>query len=166
MTLGPAQWILVIVALQRLGELLLARRNTARLKAEGGYELGAGHYPIIVGLHAALLVVLFLAVDRETPILWAPFALFLLLQVARLWVIASLGRYWTTRIIAVPHAPLVRRGPYRWVRHPNYLIVIAEIAVLPLVFGLWPIALAFSLLNLPVIAWRIRIENAALAARS
>src|SRR3546814_2620774 len=88
--------------------------------------LGAGHYPIIVGVHAALLVVLFLAVDRETPILWAPFVLFLLLQMARLWVIASLGRYWTTRIIAVPHAPLVRRGPYRWVRHPNYLIVIAE----------------------------------------
>src|SRR3546814_5404915 len=67
--------------------------------------LGAGHYPIIVGVHAALLVVLFLAVDRETPILWAPFVLFLLLQVARLWVIASLGRYWTTRIIAVPHVP-------------------------------------------------------------
>ena len=92
-------------------------------------------------------------------------AAFLALQAARVWVLATLGRYWTTRIITLPDAPLVRRGPYRFVRHPNYLIVAAEIAVLPLVFGAWQIALVFSILNLLLLSHRIRRENAALAGR-
>ena len=88
--------------------------------------------------------------------------LFVLIELARIWVLASLGSRWTTRIIILPEAPLVRRGPYRWVNHPNYLVVIAEIAILPLVFGLWQVALIFSVLNAAVLAIRIREENRAL----
>ena len=88
--------------------------------------------------------------------------LFVVLQAGRLWVIASLGRFWTTRIVTLANTPLVRHGPYRFLRHPNYAIVVAEIAVLPLAFGAWQIALGFTLANLPLLAYRIRIENAAL----
>ena len=130
-------WItLVLVALQRLGELAYAARNTRRLLARGAVEIGRAHYP-----------------------------LFVLLQLGRVWVVATLGPYWTTRIITLPEVPLVRRGPYRFVSHPNYLIVTGEIAVLPLAFGAWPIALVFSVLNAALLAWRIRIENGTLTPR-
>ncbi|MEE9545548.1 MAG: isoprenylcysteine carboxylmethyltransferase family protein [Rhodospirillales bacterium] len=157
--------VLGLVAAQRLAELIHSRRNTRRLLAEGGHEVGAGHYPLIVGLHAAWLLALLLLVPSEAPVNWPLLALFLALQAARLWVLASLGRLWTTRIVTLPGAPLVRRGPYRYLRHPNYLVVAAEIAVLPLVFGAWGIALVFSLLNLVLLIHRIRIEDAALAPR-
>lgn len=157
--------VLGLVAAQRLAELIHSRRNTRRLLAEGGHEVGAGHYPLIVGLHAAWLLALLLLVPSEAPVNWPLLALFLALQAARLWVLASLGRFWTTRIVILPGAPLVRRGPYRYLRHPNYLVVAAEIAVLPLVFGAWGIALVFSLLNLVLLIQRIRIEDAALAPR-
>jgi methyltransferase len=153
--------ILALVTAQRLGELVLARRNTARLMAQGGVETGAGHYPLIVALHAAWLVGLFvLAWDR--PVNWAWMALFVLLQLGRVWVIASLGARWTTRIITVPGETLVRRGPYRFVSHPNYLVVAAEIAVLPLAFGLPAFAVIFSVLNAAVLTIRIRSEAQAL----
>jgi methyltransferase len=156
------QVVVLIVALQRLAELVLARRNTRRLLAAGGREAGAGHYPLLVLLHGAWLLALFTLVPAEAPVnLWL-LGLFVLLQAGRLWVIASLGRFWTTRIITLAEVPLVRRGPYRFLRHPNYAIVAAEIAVLPLAFGAWQIALGFSLVNLPLLAHRIRIENAAL----
>jgi methyltransferase len=156
------QVVVLIVALQRLAELVLARRNTRRLLAAGGREAGAGHYPLLVLLHGAWLLALFTLVPAEAPAnLWL-LGLFVLLQAGRLWVIASLGRFWTTRIITLAEVPLVRRGPYRFLRHPNYAIVAAEIAVLPLAFGAWQIALGFSLVNLPLLAHRIRIENAAL----
>jgi methyltransferase len=153
--------ILGLVTVQRLGELELARRNTRRLLAAGGLERGAVHYPWIVGLHAAWLGGLWL-LALERPIQWAWLAAYLVLQGLRAWIVASLGPRWTTRIIVVPGEMLVRRGPYRFVRHPNYLVVIGEIAVLPLVFGLWAFAAALSLLNLLVLAVRIRAENAAL----
>ena len=157
--------IVVLVALQRLAELLLARRNTRDLLAQGGREHGAGHYPAIVALHTAWLVslVVFVPAETQPDPLWL--AILVLLQVARAWVIASLGRRWTTRIIVMPQAPLVARGPYRFMRHPNYAVVIAEIAVLPLVFGAWPIALVFSILNAAVLAVRLRVENAVLSRR-
>jgi methyltransferase len=104
-------------------------------------------------------------VPPGTPVTWPLLTLFTLLQAARLWVIASLGRYWTTRIISVPDAPLVGRGPYRWLRHPNYLVVAGEIAVLPLAFGAWRIALLFSALNGLLLWHRILLEDAALAPR-
>lgn len=153
--------ILVLVTGQRLGELVLARRNTARLMARGGVETGAAHYPLIVALHAAWLVGLFvLAWDR--PVNWYWMGLFVLLQLGRVWVIASLGARWTTRIITVPGETLIRRGPYRFVPHPNYIVVAAEIAVLPLAFGLIAFAAVFSVLNAVILAIRIRAESAVL----
>lgn len=163
--MGLVQIIVLLVALQRLGELLYARRNTRRLLAEGAVEVGAGHYPFLVGLHAAWLIVLAALVPPEAEPSWFLLAVFLLLQAGRLWVLASLGRFWTTRIISLPGAPLVSSGPYRYCRHPNYLIVMAEIAVLPLAFGAWNMALGFFFLNAGLLLWRIRIEEKSLAAR-
>jgi methyltransferase len=155
--------ILALVTAQRLGELVLARRNTARLLARGATESGAAHYPLIVALHAAWLAGLWLfAWDRPANLLWL--AAFLALQALRVWVIASLGARWTTRIITLPDEPLVRRGPYRFLTHPNYLVVAGEMLVLPLVFGLLAYGLLFFALNAAVLWIRIRAENAALSA--
>lgn len=156
-----AQLLIAFIALQRLAELWLARRNTARLLARGAREVGAEHYPLIVALHAAWLGALALFGWQATV---APFwlAVFALLQVFRLWTLASLGERWTTRIIVLDE-PLVRRGPFRLMRHPNYALVVAEIAVAPLALGLPWVALVFSLVNAAVLAVRIRCENAALA---
>lgn len=154
--------ILALVTLQRLAELVIARRNTSRLLANGAYEIGAGHYPLIVGVHVFWLATLwYMAPGR--PILWPLIGLFLTLQLGRLWVLATLGGRWTTRIIILPGAPLVTGGPFRFVRHPNYLVVAAEIAILPLAFGLWPVALFFSTLNAAILAIRISAEEKALS---
>ena len=153
--------ILAFVTLQRLMELWIAGSNTRRLLAEGAREHAKGHYPLIVAIHAGWLAALWW---------WAPgrsisiplLLVFVLLQLGRFWIIRSLGERWTTRIIVKPGAPLVRRGPYRHVDHPNYLVVAGEIAVLPLVFGLWQAAVVFTLLNAAVLTLRIRAENDAL----
>jgi len=153
--------ILALVTLQRLGELWLSNRNTRRLLAQGAREYGAGHYPLIVLVHALWLITLWwLAPSRPIDGYWL--ALFVLLEIGRIWVLVSLGRRWTTRIVVLPDAPLVRRGPYRFVDHPNYLVVVSEIAVLPLVFGLPQIALVFTILNAGVLFIRVREENRAL----
>jgi len=153
--------ILALVTAQRLGELVIANRNTRRLLAAGGVEHGAEHYPLIVGLHAAWLAGLWLlAWDRPANLAWL--AVYLLLEAGRAWVLASIGSRWTTRIIAVPGETLVRRGPYRFLPHPNYAVVVGEIAVLPLVFGMWGYALVFSVLNAMVLWIRIRAERQAL----
>jgi methyltransferase len=154
--------VLLIVALQRSGELLLARANTASLLRRGAIEIDQAGYRYIVLLHAAWLAALFLAVPPATPPNWPLLGLFGLLQIARVWVIASLGRRWTTRLIVLPGAPLMARGPYRWLRHPNYLIVAAEVAILPLAFAAVAIAAAFSACNCWLLLRRIRLENAAL----
>jgi methyltransferase len=153
--------ILGFVTLQRLGELILSQRNTKRLMARGAYEVAPEHYPFLVLLHVTWLAVLWFF-GPGPPIHLIPLALFVLLQVGRVWVIATLGERWTTRIIVLPGAPLVKSGPYRWVNHPNYLIVIGEFAVLPLVFGLPTVAIVFSLLNAAILTVRIRAENRAL----
>ena len=154
--------ILGLVTLQRLGELWLSNRNTRALLAAGAREHGRAHYPLLVGLHVAWLAALWwLAPSREVA--WPLVAAYALLQLGRAWAIGSLGRRWTTRIIVLPDAPLVRSGPYRFVRHPNYVIVSLEVALLPLAFGLWQVALAFTLLNAAVLAVRIRAEDRALA---
>ncbi|WP_207457983.1 isoprenylcysteine carboxylmethyltransferase family protein [Azospirillum sp. SYSU D00513] len=163
--MGWPQIILLLVAAQRLGELVLARRNTARLMAEGAREAGAAHYPFFVLLHAAWLATLFVATPADAAVNGWLLGLFVMLQAGRLWVIATLGRFWTTRVITLPGAPLVRGGPFRWVRHPNYLVVAGELAVLPLVFGEVWVALAFSILNIPLTLHRIRVEEAALSGR-
>jgi len=155
--------ILGFVTLQRLIELRLADRNSQKLLAEGAVEFGRGHYPFIVALHMIWLAALWWWAPGQPvdPILLGMFGL---LQLGRVWVIATLGDRWTTRIIVKPGAPLVRTGPYRILKHPNYFIVTLEIAVLPLMFGLWRIALVFSLLNAVILAVRIREENRALAS--
>jgi len=153
--------ILALVTLQRLGELWLSNRNTKRLLAQGAHEVGAAHYPLIVAMHVLWLATLWwLGPTRAIDGFWL--ALFVLIEIARIWVLATLGPRWTTRIIVLPGATLVRRGPYRLVNHPNYIVVVGEIAVLPLVFGLWQIALIFTVLNAAVLTIRIREENRAL----
>ena len=161
-----AAGLLLLVTFQRLIELAIATRNTQALLAEGAYEVGRGHYPAIVFLHAAWLVVLwgFLVFGLTQFQPWFAIA-YLAVQILRIWAMASLGRYWTARIIIVPNAPLVRAGPYRYMRHPNYLVVVLEIALLPLALGSWPLALAFSIVNAILLAWRIKVEESALAAR-
>jgi methyltransferase len=158
--------IVGLVALERLAELIYAQRNTRALLREGAHEIGRNHYPLIVLLHLSWLIAVYAFADKSAPPTWGWIAVFVLLQAARYWILATLGRYWTTRIIVVPNAPLIAGGPYRFLRHPNYAVVIAEIAVLPLAFGEYAIALVFTVLNATLLAWRIRIENAALNARS
>jgi methyltransferase len=158
-------WTLALVALQRLVELVHAWTNTARLRRRGAAEADAAAYPFYVLLHASWLASLAVFVPAATPPEWPLIVVFALLQLGRIWVIVSLGAYWTTRIINLPDAPLVRTGPYRYCRHPNYLLVVAEIAVLPLAFGAVVIAATFSVLNLMLIARRVRIEERVLAPR-
>ncbi|WP_245515081.1 isoprenylcysteine carboxyl methyltransferase family protein [Jiella endophytica] len=153
--------ILAYVTGQRLVELLLARRNTQRLIAEGAFEVASGHYGLIVLVHAAWLIALWLYAQGR-PILVVPLVLFAIVQLARFWVLASIGRRWTTRIIVKPGETLVARGPYRWFAHPNYLVVVCEIFLLPAVFGLWEIAILFSLLNAGILMIRIPAEASAL----
>ncbi len=157
--------VVALVVLARLVELAIARGNARRLLSQGAIEAGRAHYPLIVALHAAWFLAMLAFIPGEAPANWFWLGCFLLLQPARLWVLASLGRFWTTRIITLPGAPLVRRGPYRFIRHPNYLVVELEIVTLPLAFGAGWIALIFGLANAAMLAWRIRIEDVVLSAR-
>jgi methyltransferase len=153
--------VLALVTLERGAELVWARRNTRRLLARGGREAGAGHYPLIVALHAAWLAGLWL-LGRDRPVSIPWLAVFAALQAGRIWVLATLGGRWTTRIVVLPGETLVRRGPYRFIPHPNYAVVVGEILVLPLALGLLAYALVFSLLNAAVLVVRIRAESRAL----
>lgn len=157
--------IIALVVLQRLVELVYAERNTRTLMARGAVEVGRSHYPLIVALHALWLIAIVVMLPADATIDWTLLALFVMLQVGRVWVIATLGPYWTTRIITLPGAPLIRSGPYRFVRHPNYAVVVGEIAILPLVFGELVVASVFSVLNAGLLFWRIREEDAALSLR-
>lgn len=157
--------LLGFVTAERVTELFLARRNTNHLLERGAREVGRSHYPLIVALHAAWLGGLWLlAWDRPINLVWlGPFAT---VQIFRFWVLATLGDRWTTRIIILPGAPLVKTGPYRYLSHPNYAVVVAEIGLLPLVFGLPWFALTFSILNGLVLSVRVTAENAALRGAS
>lgn len=163
--IGWPQLIVLAVALQRMAELRYARRNAARLLAEGGVEAGAGHYPLFFLIQGGWLLALLVLTPAAAPISWPLLALFVLLQAGRIWVIATLGRYWTTRIITVSDAPLVATGPYRWLRHPNYLVVAAEIVVLPMVFGQVWIAIAAGAATALLLRHRIAVEDRVLAER-
>jgi methyltransferase len=154
--------VLGFVTLQRLAELWWSARNERRLHARGAHEVGAEHYPFMVALHALWLAGLWIWAWPR-PANWWLVAVYAALQVIRLWVIAALGERWTTRIIVLPSAPLVRAGPYRFFKHPNYLVVAIEIALLPLAFGLFIYAAIFSLANAAMLTWRIRAEDRALA---
>jgi methyltransferase len=163
--MSVAAIILLLVTLQRLGELMLARANTKRLMARGAIEVGAGHYPLIVIVHTAWLLALWVY-GREQPVNLPLLAAFVVLQALRVWVLATLGPRWTTRILVLPGEPLVTAGPYRFMAHPNYAIVVGEIAVLPLALHLPALALIFSALNAMVLIIRIRAETRALGERT
>ncbi len=161
MSFGGGAVLLTFLTVQRLAELWWAKQNEARLLAGGGIESGHSHLPLMILFHAAWMAGLWLlAYDRPVD----PFflVLFVILQIARFWVLITLGRRWTIRIIAVPGEQLVTDGPYRFFHHPNYAVVSGEIAVVPLALGLPVYALVFSILNAAVLTIRITAENAAL----
>ena len=161
-------WALAVFAyviVQRLAELVYANANTRRLLAEGGREFGQKHYPLFIVLHSGWLI----AVAVFSQPAASPNALLLIAFIAsqalRFWTLASIGRWWTTRIISAPHFPRVKKGPYRFIPHPNYTVVVIEIALLPLLFGAPLVALAFSVGNAMLLAWRIRVEADVLKER-
>ncbi len=160
--------LLVAVALERLAELILSTRHAAAMLARGGKEHGASHYPAMVALHSALLIGCLLEVMvADRPFIpglgWPMLALVVASQGLRWWCIATLGEQWNTRVIVSPAMPLVASGPYRWLRHPNYVAVVAEGFALPLVHTAWVTAFAFTAANAALLTVRIRVENAALS---
>ena len=157
-----AELILGAITLQRVGELVISRANTRKLLARGAVEVAPRHYPLIITVHAAWLLSLWVF-GRDQPVNVVALAGYLILQCLRFWVIWTLGSRWTTRIIVLPEQPLVSAGPYRFLSHPNYAVVTGEIAVLPLALGLPLQAVVFTVLNAAVLAIRIRAENRALA---
>ena len=161
--MSPLYAIIGFLVFQRLVELGIARRNHRALVARGAIEFGRRHYPALVALHAGWLLALLGTIDPQTPVSIPLLAVFVLLECGRVWVVVTLGSRWTTRVMVVPGAKRIRAGPYRYVNHPNYLIVCGEIAVVPLMFGAWTLAVIASALNLLALRTRIRVENKALA---
>lgn len=159
--------LILAVGIERLAELILSKRNARWAFAHGGREFGHDHYPVMVTLHSALLLGCALEVwALHRPFIgwlgWPMLVVVLLSQALRWWCVTTLGRRWNTLVIVVPQEPLVRRGPYRWLRHPNYLAVVAEGLALPLVHTAWLTAVGFTLANAALLRVRIRVENAAL----
>jgi methyltransferase len=166
--LSPLGWPQVgalVVLLQRALEELYSARNTRRLLKAGAVEVARGYYRVIIVAHLAWLAAVFLLLPRDAPLLAVPLGLYLALQVARYWIIATLGRYWTHRIVTLEGAPLVRNGPYRYCAHPNYAVTITEIVLLPMVFGGWALGIALGALYAPILAYKIVLEDRALASR-
>lgn len=160
-----ADIIVGLVIIQRLLELLWARYNTKRNRMGGALEVGAEQYKYFILLHSSFFVVLLLEVywrGTGNKIFWWPLGIFIIAQGLRIWCLSSLGRFWTTRIIILPGSNPITKGPYRFIRHPNYLAVILELAFLPLVFSAWFTAIFFSLFNGFLLRWRINIEEWAL----
>jgi methyltransferase len=163
----PAAWVVLgLLTAQRLLELVYANRNTKALLVRGGVEHGRAHYPFMVAIHATFLLALWLSTAPDAPMLWPLLIVFAALQLARLWVLATLGPYWTTRIISSPDFPRITGGPFRIVNHPNYWVVTLEILTIPLIFGHIQIAALWTVLNAGILFVRIRTENAALMRRS
>ena len=162
-------WALAVFAyviVQRLAELAYANANTRRLLAEGGREFGQKHYPLFIILHGGWLWAIALFAQPEVKPNLALLIAFIASQALRFWTLASIGRWWTTRIISAPHFPRVKKGPYRFIPHPNYTVVVIEIAVLPLLLGAPIVALAFSIANAMLLTWRIRVEAEVLKERA
>jgi methyltransferase len=159
--MSGAVLLLALVSLQRISELFIARCNMAVLMRQGAIETGAGHYPTMMALHASWLAGLWWLVWDVTLNEWLA-GTYLLLQVFRAWIFVTLGKRWTTRIVTLPGETLVKRGPFKLFRHPNYVLVALEVPLLPLAFGLPWFALLSGLLNLAMLWWRIRAENRAL----
>ncbi len=161
-------WALCVFAyviIQRLAELIYATANTRRLLAEGGVEYGRRHYPLFILLHGSWIIAIAFWAQPPLASIMPLMAAFIASQLFRFWTLASIGRWWTTRIISAPHFPRIDKGPYRFMAHPNYAVVMAEIALLPLLLGAPIIALVFSLLNAMLLWWRIGVESKALKGR-
>jgi methyltransferase len=161
-----AQIILAYVVVQRLGELVYANANTRRLLAEGGVEHGADHYPLFLVLHSGWLISIALFAKPASAVNTALFCAFIASQAFRFWTLSSIGRWWTTRIISAPHFPRVKRGPYKFIKHANYALVVVEIALVPILLGAPAMAITFSALNAALLWWRIRMEEAVLQERT
>jgi len=152
------------VILLRIGELVLSKSNEKWLLRNGAVEYGQKHYPFIVALHVLFIISVIFEYSRQPNPTYSLFFIifYFVLLAFKAWVILSLGKFWNTRIYHVPNIPLIKKGPYRYFKHPNYLIVIAEIAVIPLIFNLYYTAITFSLLNAIMLFTRIKEENIAL----
>ncbi len=163
--IGAPQIAAALVLLQRGGEELYSARNTRALRAAGAHEVGGDYYPVVATTHLAWIASLFFLVSPQAPILWPLIVYYLALQVARYWVIASLARFWTHRIVTLEAEPVVSRGPYRYLRHPNYAVTIIETFVLPLAFGALALATIMTALWWTVLAYKIKLEDQALDVR-
>jgi methyltransferase len=163
--IGAPQIAAPLVLAQRGAEELYSARNTKALLAEGASEAGATFYPVVAATHLAWIASLFFLIPPDARIIWPLIVYYLALQVVRYWVIASLGRFWTHRIITLADAPITRRGPYRYLSHPNYALTIVETFALPLAFGALALAAIMTALWWVVIATKIKLEDEALAAR-
>ncbi|MDX1807139.1 MAG: isoprenylcysteine carboxylmethyltransferase family protein [Paenisporosarcina sp.] len=159
-------YVVGFVIFQRIIELLIARNNEKWIRSQGGYEVGAKHYPYMVAIHIGFfisLIIEFVTFKEGVSRFWLPlFVLFISLQLMRVWVISSLGRYWNTKILVLPGANVVKKGPFHFIRHPNYVVVTCEIIVIPLMFGAYFTAVVFSILNIIILSVRIPKEEAAL----
>lgn len=158
--------VVSFVIIQRIIELFVARKNEQWILAQGGYEVGARHYPFMVAIHVGFFISLIFEVmvfERSIPSYWGLlFMIFVCLQLMRVWVISSLGKFWNTKIIVLPGAHVVKKGPFNFIRHPNYVVVTLEIITIPLMFGAYFTALVFTILNFVILSVRIPIEEAAL----
>lgn len=163
--IGPPQIAAIALLLQRGVEELHSARNTRRLIERGGREEGRDYYPVVAITHLAWIAAIFFLIPPDSPFIWPALGLFLLLQPVRYWVIATLGRYWTHRIITLDTAPVVRRGPYRFIRHPNYAVTVAETFLLPLAFGDVAVAMIMTAIWVAVIRYKIVLEDRAIGAR-
>jgi methyltransferase len=163
--LGPAQIAATLVLVQRGAEELYSQRNTRRLLAEGAHEEGRDYYPVVAMTHLAWIAAIYLLVAADAAISVPLLVAYVVVQVVRYWVIGALGRYWTHRIITVENAPVVRAGPYRFVRHPNYWVTIVETFLLPAVFGAYALGAIMGVVWTAVVLYKIRLEDGALAAR-
>lgn len=164
-SIGAPQIAAIAVLLQRGAEEIHSSRNTKRLIAAGGREEGRNYYPVVAVAHLSWIAGLFFLVPADAQIVWPLLALFLLLQLARYWIIGTLGRYWTHRIITLDDAPIVRGGPYRLLRHPNYAVTYAETFLLPLAFGELALAIIMSAIWIAVIRYKIVLEDRAINSR-
>ncbi|MEQ2528610.1 isoprenylcysteine carboxylmethyltransferase family protein [Bacillaceae bacterium CLA-AA-H227] len=159
-------WLIVIIILQRLIELFIARKNEAWMMSQGGVEVGQSHYRYMVILHICFFISLLLEVfffNRTSSSAWPILLIgFIFTQIGRVWVILSLGRYWNTKIIVLPQANVVKKGPYQFLKHPNYVIVSLELIIIPLMFQAYFTAVLFTLLNILILSIRIPAEEKAL----
>jgi methyltransferase len=163
--LGPAQIAGIVLIVQRIGEEIYSQINTRRLRARGAREEGREFIPIVMAVHVTWLAGFFLLIPPIAEPIWPLVILYLLVQPVRYWIIASLGPYWTHGIVTLDGAPIVRTGPYPYVRHPNYIITVIELFLAPAAFGAWGMAVIYLCLWLPIVRYKILLEDRAIAAR-